>query len=92
MENTPSHKDMPAIVTEKEIQILYVNYRGKESWRRIQPDKIWFGFNEWHPEPQWLMDAIDLDKQSERTFAIKDIQVWKSPEAAVIPKEIGRPS
>ncbi|CAM5400503.1 hypothetical protein [Streptomyces fumanus] len=61
--------------------ILYTNYRGEKGWRRIQPLRIWFGSTEWHPREQWLMDAIDLDKQVERSFALKDIQAWEESES-----------
>lgn len=62
---------------EKEVIILYTNYKGKTSERRIIPEKIYFGSNEWHVEPQWLMDAYDLGKDAIRGFALKDIQSWK---------------
>jgi hypothetical protein len=53
--------------------ILYRNYRGEVAIRRIVPTRVWFGPTEWHPEPQWLLDAIDLDKDAERSFAMRDI-------------------
>jgi predicted DNA-binding transcriptional regulator YafY len=53
--------------------IRYRNYRGETAVRRIQPRHIWFGATSWHPEPQWLMDALDLDKGAERSFALSDI-------------------
>ncbi|MGW6061923.1 hypothetical protein [Streptomyces sp. NPDC055189] len=65
----------------KTVRILYVNYRGEKAWRRIQPVKIWYGATDWHPEYQWLMDALDLEKKAERSFALKDIQAWEEPEA-----------
>jgi hypothetical protein len=37
---------------------------------------IAFGSNEFHPEPQWLLHGWELNKQAERTFAIKDIKDW----------------
>ena len=59
------------------VTILYTNYRNETSERRILPRRIWFGKNEWHAEPQWLMDALDLDKDAERTFAIAMIHSWR---------------
>jgi predicted DNA-binding transcriptional regulator YafY len=55
------------------LRILYRNYRGETSSRTVLPKRIWFGATEWHPEPQWLMDATDLEKDSERSFAMQDI-------------------
>ncbi|MFJ8109021.1 hypothetical protein [Streptomyces sp. NPDC096132] len=62
---------------QEAVRILYVNYRGEKSWRRVHPVRIWFGATEWHPENQWLMDAVDLDKEVERSFALKDIHSWE---------------
>jgi hypothetical protein len=44
--------------------------------REIIPERIWFGATEWHPEPQWLLDAIDVEKNALRNFAMKDIRAW----------------
>ena len=60
----------------KAIRILYTNYRGETSLRTIVPDKIWFGTTEWHPGSQWLLDALDLEKGQNRSFAMKDIRAW----------------
>lgn len=50
--------------------IRYRNYRGEVATRRIIPLRIYWGSNEWHPEPQWLIEAHDLDKKAIRTFAL----------------------
>lgn len=63
------------------VEILYTNYRGETSRRKILPEKIWFGATDWHPEPQWLIDALDIEKGALRNFAMKDIQEW-IPEPA----------
>lgn len=52
--------------------INYRNYRGEEAVRQIVPRRVWFGSTEHHPEPQWLLDAFDLEKQADRTFAMRD--------------------
>lgn len=54
------------------ITITYTNWRGDTEVRRIIPRRIWWGSTEWHPEPQWLLTAFDVDKQAERDFALKD--------------------
>lgn len=66
------------------VVIGYINYRGKASCRRILPRTIRFAASEWHPEPQWLLDAYDLDKQAERSFALNNVMAWNVP--AVPPK------
>lgn len=57
--------------------IVYTNWQGVTSTRRILPVEIWYGSTEWHKEEQWLLKALDLDKQAERDFAMKDIEEWK---------------
>ena len=55
------------------IKIDYTNYRGERSVREIAPERLWFGVTEWHPQPQWLLDAFDVEKQKQRSFALRDI-------------------
>lgn len=66
-----------SIVNDKQIvEILYTNYRGETGRRKIIPEKIWFGSTEWHKEPQYLLDAHDVEKNALRNFAMKDIKEW----------------
>lgn len=58
------------------IGILYTNYRGETSQRQIVPAALWWGATSWHPEPQWVIDAYDLDKGATRSFAVRDIRQW----------------
>jgi predicted DNA-binding transcriptional regulator YafY len=58
---------------EAVVSILYRNYRGEVAVRRIRPARIWFGATSWHPQAQWVLDAIDVDKGAERSFALADI-------------------
>jgi predicted DNA-binding transcriptional regulator YafY len=61
----------------RSVKILYRNYKGEVSWRRIVPEgKLIWGTTEYYPETQWLLLAFDLDKDAERTFAFKNIQAW----------------
>ena len=64
------------IELEKVINILYTNWKGETRVRRIIPKKIWFGKTDWHPEDQWLLQALDTEKNESRDFAIKDIKSW----------------
>ncbi len=58
------------------IKIRYTNYRGETAVRRIVPIQIRFAASEWHPVEQWLIDAYDIDRQVERSFAMADIHEW----------------
>lgn len=69
---------MTGMETKDEVIIYYTNYRGETSQRHIRPVKIWFGSNEWHIEPQWLLDAVDIEKGAERTFALAAIHHWSN--------------
>lgn len=56
------------------VVIRYRNHRDEVADRRILPRRIWFGSTDWHPEPQWLMDATDVDRGVERSFALRDVR------------------
>lgn len=55
------------------LRILYTNWKGETSIRNIIPQEIYFGSTEWHKEEQWLLQAIDADKDAMRTFAMSEI-------------------
>jgi predicted DNA-binding transcriptional regulator YafY len=57
----------------QKVTIRYRNYRGETGIRHIRPSRIWFGSTSWHPDPQWVLEAVDLDKGAERSFAMSDI-------------------
>ena len=55
------------------LKFEYVNWEGKKATRKVKPIKIWYGKTEWHPKKQWFLKAIDIEKDAERNFALKDI-------------------
>ena len=61
------------------VKISYTNWRGEKSVRIIEPQDngLVFGFSKWHPERQWLLMAIDVEKGELRGFAMKDIHSWE---------------
>jgi len=61
----------------KIVVINYTNWKGVTAFRRIIPKKIFFGSTEWHKEEQWLLEAFDVDKNADRSFAVKDIKSWQ---------------
>lgn len=58
------------------VQIVYTNYRGETNVRKIVPQRVWFGESDWHRGPQWFLEAVDLEKNAERSFALKDVRCW----------------
>lgn len=67
---------------QQEVVIDYTNWEGKRSVRRIRPLQLSFENNEWHPETQWLLEAVDLDKGWTRSFALANIHSWKPAPTA----------
>jgi predicted DNA-binding transcriptional regulator YafY len=67
----------------KVVSIDYTNHRGERGVRKIVPvhGGIVFRSSEWHREPQWLLDALDIDKDEIRCFAIASIHSW-TPEGS----------
>ncbi len=63
-------------MSEPIVTIFYTNYRKETAERKIIPKKIWLGSTEWHPEEQWLLEALDVAKNEDRHFAMKDIKSW----------------
>lgn len=58
------------------VEIDYTNWRGERSKRRIVPMSIAWENNEWHPETQWILEALDVDKRESRSFALASIHSW----------------
>lgn len=61
---------------DQPVCIDYTNHRGERRWRNVEPRKLYWGRTEWHPEPQWLLHAFDLDKMEDRDFAMAGIHQW----------------
>ncbi|GGE18468.1 hypothetical protein GCM10011390_42060 [Aureimonas endophytica] len=64
--------------TAPDLEVLtffYRNYRGEVSERHVRARSavFTFGVSKWHPEPQWFLSAIDVDKMDGRDFAVADI-------------------
>ncbi|WP_201712564.1 hypothetical protein [Acidiphilium sp. C61] len=85
----PSHSGErldPGMLEHQEdlrVGFVYRNWRGELAERRVEIRGLWYGSTEWHPEPQWFLKAIDLDKHVSRDFALRDImQPAPAPEVA----------
>lgn len=61
-----------AIVTGGQYQGRYTNWQGVTAHRRIQVLGLLWGQTPYHPEPGWLLRALDLDKREERLFSLRD--------------------
>ena len=55
------------------VQFWYKNWKGETSLRKAVLVTVYFGKTKYHTESQWLVKALDLDKQQSRTFAMRDM-------------------
>jgi len=54
-------------------EFTYTNWKGETKTRKAQFFRLAFGATEYHPEPQFLIHGLDLDKNKTRTYALRDI-------------------
>lgn len=64
------------------LKFSYRNWKGETGVRTVAPTQIWYGATEYHPEKQWFLKALDLDKDEERDFALAD---FAGVQAAALP-------
>lgn len=55
------------------LHFTYTNYRGETSKREVIVHHFRFIETEWHPGKQWIMTALDVEKNVLRDFAMKDM-------------------
>ncbi|WP_287310864.1 hypothetical protein [Mesorhizobium sp.] len=65
---------MSEVEATEPLTFHYKNYRGEHSERRVLPRGFRFGTSEFHPKPQWLLIAYDLDKKALREFSFEEIR------------------
>ena len=53
--------------------IVYRNWEGEVSERKIRVKQMIWTHNQWHPEPQTMIEALDEDKKAMRFFATSGI-------------------
>ena len=75
------------------VAIDYTNYRGERSVRVVIPVEGGnrFGSTEFHPEPQWLLEAHDVEKNALRTFAMRDIHSFTPVPDGTAPAQAPEP-
>ena len=67
------------------IEVLYAEEAGDLARYRILPIRIFFGRTPSQEKEQWLLEAHDVESQSVRVFALKDIQAWLPHELQTAP-------
>jgi hypothetical protein len=58
------------------VKLVYTNYRGETSVRLVVPERFWYGESVYHSGLQWFMDALDIEKDARRSFALRDVRCW----------------
>jgi predicted DNA-binding transcriptional regulator YafY len=64
---------------KEEVVIDYTNWRGERAMRRVRPLSVRFEATEWHPDQQWLLRAVDVERGHTRDFAMSNIHSWQVP-------------
>lgn len=59
---------------DQKVTFTYTNWKGVTRQRSAILSRMFWGSNEWHPEPQWLVESYDLEERASRTFALKDMK------------------
>jgi|GEM_PF-2408058 len=72
------------------LKINYTNWRGETAERTVMPQSIYFGSTRWHPEPQWLLRALDMNRLEDRDFALAGISAAPQPAASDVPHDVVR--
>lgn len=73
MKNTMTIEILKDLKEGVVIEFDYVNYRGVEGKRKAKFMSIYIGETEFHSGVQMLLRGFDLDKNAERTYAVKDM-------------------
>jgi hypothetical protein len=63
----------PIQIRQEILRIRYRNHRAEDTWRRVIPIRVECCETEWHPKKQYVLNAFDLDRNAELTFALIDI-------------------
>jgi hypothetical protein len=82
MAKGPEMNRAPVEVVSRILEFTYCNYRGEWSRRKVVPRLMTFKSTEFHPEPQWLLQAFDVDRDGVRDFAMKDMYFDEDCEPA----------
>jgi hypothetical protein len=63
------------------VEVDYQNHRGERRWRRVRVAAVYFGTAlPYHPEPQCLLEVLDVERQLMRTFTLAGCLGWRAAE------------
>lgn len=55
------------------LNFRYTNYKMQTEQRKARVMSVWYGTSEYHQGEQWFMMAYDMDRESIRNFAMRDM-------------------
>jgi len=58
----------------RELTFMYTNYKMETERRHVLPMRVWYGSSAYHQGEQWFLNALDLDKNEYRNFAMRDMK------------------
>ncbi len=61
------------VTAGQRVCFTYTNWRGQTADRHVEMNAVYWGTTEHHPEPQWLLQAFDIEKKEHRVFAMRHI-------------------
>jgi hypothetical protein len=62
---------VPTVTELATITATYRNWRGEERIRTLRPLSLrWVAVTPWHPDPMWILHAVDTEKGEVRDFAL----------------------
>lgn len=64
-------------VRQNTVLLDYTNHRGERATRIVLPVDLRFGTSPYHDGAQWFLEAYDVAKGADRSFAMRDIHSWK---------------
>jgi hypothetical protein len=67
------------------VHLAFVDLHGHREVRRVVPDRIWFGKTDWVKDPQWLLDAYDVDRCTLRTYPMQAIEDFSADTVQGVP-------
>ena len=60
-----------------DVEIDYTNHAGERRVRRIKPLRLRFGTTPRQDTARYVIDAIDVERDVERSFTVREIHSWR---------------
>jgi hypothetical protein len=61
------------LIAGTRIRFTYTNWKGRKGVRKCIVESFGLENHPHHPQTQWFIHGLDLDKNARRSYAVKDI-------------------